>query len=344
MARHLSTTRTFIVVAALRLASVACPHSADSVGLGGTCQWANASACVRNTSQCVVLPTGGASVDCGPAHQQCAQPFASAPRFHIMDRSGCGMNDPNGPFYDELHGMYHVFWQDHLALPRGGRGHGSIWGHAASKDLATWTMLPVALWNDRDWDDTALFTGSATIVDGNPVLMYPGMTQTYPGGDNLAIATPANRSDPLLKEWVKPSSGPMVNHTHADPTSAWRTEWGEWRLHDKSGQVYATQDPRFVSGFVRVPNYTIPNTGECSSLFPLPRCTPGAVCNATTAQPGPTHVHKHSTYADRTYRLRIDQMIVGTLTEAPPGKPGTWTSQGRHQEIDRTFYCTLSTH
>jgi sucrose-6-phosphate hydrolase SacC (GH32 family) len=247
------------------------------------------------------------------------------------------MNDPNGPFFDAKHSMYHVFWQDHLALPREGKGTGSIWGHAVSRDLARWTMLPVALWNDQAWDNQALFTGSATIVSGRPVLMYPGMTPDYPGGNNLAIATPANDSDPLLRDWSKPS-GPVANHTKYDPSSAWRTPYGEWRLQTLDGHVFSTQDAAFRSGFYRVDGYEIAGSGECSSMFPLPRCTPGAVCNASSAG-GPTHVHKRSTYADATYRLRVDNMIVGTLTEAPPGRAGNWTqSLGRMQEVDRTFY------
>ena len=54
--------------------------------------------------------------------------------------------DPNGPFYDELHGVWHLFYQDHLAKPAGGHGSGPVWAHAASHDLAHWTKLPIALW------------------------------------------------------------------------------------------------------------------------------------------------------------------------------------------------------
>ena len=36
----------------------------------------------------------------------------------------------------------------------------------ASRDLKKWVHLPVALWNDRIFDSSAIFSGSATVVDG----------------------------------------------------------------------------------------------------------------------------------------------------------------------------------
>ena len=32
------------------------------------------------------------------------------PKFHIKDLT-CDENDPNFPFYDEVHGMYHLMYQ-----------------------------------------------------------------------------------------------------------------------------------------------------------------------------------------------------------------------------------------
>ena len=85
--------------------------------------------------------------------------------YHVMDAS-CRMNDPNGPVYDSRHKMYHLFFQAHLALPG---GDGPVWAHVASRDLVHWARLPVALWNDRAYDSEAVYTGSATIVNGGIV-------------------------------------------------------------------------------------------------------------------------------------------------------------------------------
>jgi hypothetical protein len=74
---------------------------------------------------------------CGPGNQRCTP--GSEPKivytFHLADAS-CGINDPNGPFYDERHGMYHLMYQDHLALPQPSQGvalTGPTWGHWVSR-------------------------------------------------------------------------------------------------------------------------------------------------------------------------------------------------------------------
>ena len=43
-----------------------------------------------------------------------------------------------------------------------------------SRDFLHWTRLPVAIWNDKWYDAVAIFSGSTTIVDGKPVIIYPG--------------------------------------------------------------------------------------------------------------------------------------------------------------------------
>ena len=49
-----------------------------------------------------------------------------------------------------------------------------------SPDLR-WAHAPVAMWNGEGWYDVhALFTGSATVIDGTPVLMFPGVCDVYP--------------------------------------------------------------------------------------------------------------------------------------------------------------------
>ena len=55
-------------------------------------------------------PDGVTWAPCGPGNDQCGPPLTGGPQYHITDRS-CGMNDPNGPFYDEKHGVYHIMYQ-----------------------------------------------------------------------------------------------------------------------------------------------------------------------------------------------------------------------------------------
>jgi hypothetical protein len=79
---------------------------------------------------------------------------------------GCRMNDSNGPMYDPVHDMYHLFYQ--YQTPR-------MWGHAASRDLVDWEQLPMALTRQRSYDEHGDFSGSATVLDDaalTPVIRY----------------------------------------------------------------------------------------------------------------------------------------------------------------------------
>eukprot|EP00294_Goniomonas_avonlea_P016037 CAMPEP_0114543504 /NCGR_PEP_ID=MMETSP0114-20121206/2390_1 /TAXON_ID=31324 /ORGANISM="Goniomonas sp, Strain m" /LENGTH=606 /DNA_ID=CAMNT_0001727845 /DNA_START=18 /DNA_END=1838 /DNA_ORIENTATION=+ len=263
---------------------------------------------------CVVLATA-AGPPYGPGHEECGPLFGrDAPQFHVRDTS-CAENDPNGPFYDATHGVYHLFYQDHLAESHGGVGKGPDWGHAVSKDLAHWAHLPVALWNDQWYDLAAVFTGSTTIVDGKPVIVYPGICdKSHEGcetGTALAIAVPENPSDPLLTNWTKPSYNPVVNNTQRDPSTAWQTSDGEWRLTTYDGLVYNSWN--FVHWEHLGTNPIFP-VGECPSLFPLPRVCPG--CDEGFKGTLPSHVHKCSHDGD--------WMQVGSYIEGPANTTGRW--------------------
>jgi sucrose-6-phosphate hydrolase SacC (GH32 family) len=91
----------------------------------------------------------------------------------------CAENDPNGPLWDPVHKVYHLFYQDHVSQARNGSDgkpmtgtHGPDWGHAVSKDFVHWTHLREAIWNGPQWYDLhAIYTGSATIVNGSPVII-----------------------------------------------------------------------------------------------------------------------------------------------------------------------------
>ena len=78
----------------------------------------------------------------------------------------------NGPFFDEVHGIYHLFYQDHLAMNQSSVGIGPVWAHVVSRDLARWARLGVALWNDQWYDKRAVFTGSVTTVGSKPYIIY----------------------------------------------------------------------------------------------------------------------------------------------------------------------------
>lgn len=267
------------------------------------------------TTDCVGGP-------CGPAHQQCGPIFGQdTPQFHVRDAS-CAENDPNGPFY--WNGAYHHFYQDHISIAP---GRGPDWGHAISSDLVTWAHLPVAIWNDQPYDSVAIYTGSATLVDDKPVIVYPGLCtkDQWAGcvtGTLLAIALPEDLSDPLLTNWTKPSYNPIVNNTQRDPTSSWQEPSGEWRMTSYDGSVYASMD---FQKWYRINGSSGFTTGECPSFFPLPGSSPRL---------GATHVFK-SSFGGK------DNMQVGRYIPGTPGQPGNWTPLTDFRIIDvGDFYAS----
>lgn len=218
--------------------------------------------------QCTTAGSGTECGRCGPGCEQCGPPPPGArvtldgSRFHINGGS-CQINDPNGPFFDPKHGVFHVFNQYHNAQPSPQlNGSASVvWAHHVSRDLAHFATMPVALWNDRPWDATGLPTGSATVLDNGEVrIVYPGgcdcafasckwSCQASPGsgsgpngehgGSTYAVALPANASDPLLTRWRKPRYNPVfpqstkrddANQVYADSSTAWKTPHGEYRF------------------------------------------------------------------------------------------------------------------
>ena len=236
------------------------------------------------------------------------------------------MNDPNAPFYDARTGLYHLFYQAHVSMPLPASlpGHfspGPTIGHAVSADLVRWAQLPIALWNSEAYDLMAVFTGSATLVGGEPRLIFPGICQTgaawplWPGGCATYFdAAAANASDALLTDWTV--ARVIANRTGADPTGAWRTAAGEWRFAGSHGTVYSADTwggawhesptPVFMP-----PTYNDSKAGiSCGDLFPRPRPCDGC---APAAPSDPTHVYK-------------------LLIEGPDGEGGDWFWFGNYSD------------
>ena len=78
-------------------------------------------------------------------------------------------NDPNGLVYYD--GYYHLFYQHH---PYSNYWSDMYWGHARSKDLAHWELLPICLFPDEEWG-------------GGAGYMWSGTAYEYRKGDSAAI-------------------------------------------------------------------------------------------------------------------------------------------------------------
>jgi len=120
-----------------------------------------------------------------------------------------------------VHDKYHLMYQ--YQTPR-------MWGHAVSDDLVNWQQLPMALMRQNDYDSGGDFSGSATVLDDadrTPLLTVSSKTNTV-----IFVAVPANRSDPLLTEWVLPAYNPIYETKARDPTEVMKTSAGRYRIAD----------------------------------------------------------------------------------------------------------------
>lgn len=72
-------------------------------------------------------------------------------QFHYSPEKNW-VNDPNGLFYDDSTGLYHMYYQYN---PKGNEWGNLSWGHATSKDLIHWTEQDVAIpmLENQDWED-----------------------------------------------------------------------------------------------------------------------------------------------------------------------------------------------
>lgn len=91
------------------------------------------------------------------------------PKFHFSTPKGW-CNDPNG--FSQFGGNIHLFFQHHPYSTQWGPMH---WGHAVSKDLLHWQMLPIALSPTSPADSQGCFSGTAITKAGRHLLVYTGV-------------------------------------------------------------------------------------------------------------------------------------------------------------------------
>ncbi|KAM0823257.1 hypothetical protein ACQ4PT_070984 [Festuca glaucescens] len=167
--------------------------------------------------------------------------------FHFQPEKNW-MNDPNGPVYYK--GWYHLFYQYNP--------DGPIW---ATRSRSA-TVLP----------------------DGRIVMLYTGSTNASVQVQCLAF--PSDPSDPLLTNWTKYESNPVLyppphvgEKDFRDPTTAWYDgSDGMWRIvigskdnrHAGMAMTYKTKN---FTDFELIPGllHRVPATGmwECIDLYPV---------------------------------------------------------------------------
>ena len=181
-------------------------------------------------------------------------------------------------------GWYHIFYQYN---PKGAVWGNIVWGHSVSRDLINWVALKPAIEPSIPSDKYGCWSGSATTLpDGTPAIMYTGVNRPDVNYQVQNIAYPRNKSDPLLREWVKPSHNPIivpksgVNATQfRDPTTAWRHADGDghWRLLIGSlegaargvAYVYRSRDFKRWTRVRRPLHSAATGMWECPDFYPL---------------------------------------------------------------------------
>ena len=134
-------------------------------------------------------------------------------------------------------------------------------------------------------------------------------------------------------------TNPILHNTGDDPSTVWKTEHGEWRVvgnqacHPEGGHpIYGSMD--FVQWY-KV-GCTSLSAGECPSLFPLPKLTPGSERYLETHGGLPNYVHKAGAGPDKVQ--------VGTWRDGQPGPEGlgtvgTWTQLPDSREMNLDMYA-----
>ena len=158
----------------------------------------------------------------------------------------------------------HVFY---LQAPRslgdpGLRHHGATIGHARSRDLREWEVLPDALGAGApgEWDDLATWTGSVLRHDGSWFLFYTGASRAEQGTvQRIGLATSGDlvtwhrrglvlEADP---RWYE-TRGPGAPDEHwRDPWVAVDEERGGWDMLVTARAKDGTSDARGVIGHAR---------------------------------------------------------------------------------------------
>ncbi|KAL6598516.1 hypothetical protein ACP70R_046215 [Stipagrostis hirtigluma subsp. patula] len=214
------------------------------------------------------------------------------------------INDPNAPMYYK--GWYHFFYQYN---PKGAVWGNIVWAHSVSRDLINWVALETAMVPSIPSDKYGVWSGSATTMpDGTPVIMYTGVNRPDINYQVQNIAFPTNKSDPLLREWVKPAYNPVIvpeagiNATQfRDPTTAWIAD-GVWRLLIGSvtgggrgvAYVYRSRDFRRWTRVRRPLHSAATGMWECPDLYPVPADGRRVGLDASVSGPRVRYVLKNS--------------------------------------------------
>jgi len=191
-----------------------------------------------------------------PARHLTDEPFRSV--FHHTPEAKW-MNDPNGMYYDEATGTWHLYYQYNPNATVWGPMH---WAHSVSRDLIHWEHLPIALYPDSlgtifsgscviDRENTAGFGKDAVIaiytqseyIGQNQSIAYStdgGMTFTKYIGNPVLMGDIADFRDPKVTRdgdhWLMTLACQQEIRFYAS------SDLKQWTLLSRFGEGYGNHD------------------------------------------------------------------------------------------------------
>ena len=196
------------------------------------------------------------------------------PQYHYAAAANW-LSDPNGLIWHA--GEWHLFYQYN---PQGEVWGHMSWGHAVSRDLATWEELPVALSEDSQG---AIFSGSAVIDHtGSAGFGADAMVAIYTNAvidgaphqtQHLAWSTDNGRS------WHKYAGNPVLDLGMADfrdPNVFWHAPTLSWIMavvlsNENNAQLYRSNDLKQWELLAEISGADAPGEiWECPLLIELP--------------------------------------------------------------------------
>ncbi|MBQ9429289.1 MAG: hypothetical protein IJU41_07085, partial [Clostridia bacterium] len=207
------------------------------------------------------------------------QKYADAyrPRCHVTPPENF-MNDPNGLFYNELTGEYHVFYQWN---PIGMVAGNQVWGHAVSTDLLNWTDCGIAI--DRPADGDCIYSGCAVVDKDNTSGLFGAdvapenrvvalYTVTGPFRQELAYSTDGGYT------FTKYENNPVIPSSayfsaFRDPKVQWIAEKGLWLMVVAGGPAELYTSPDLIHWTSQGTMSYLDGTtieSECPMLLALP--------------------------------------------------------------------------
>jgi beta-fructofuranosidase len=146
--------------------------------------------------------------------------------------------------------------------------------------MVHWIRLPIALTPDQPYDINGVWTGSITLVNDIPVIIYTGISQAHT--QVQCQARPTNLSDPTLTNWTKSSFNPIITNPNGrDPATGFKDNENNYYLiygygtEDLGGQAVLFTSKDFLNWTYLHPIHSNHYGGfwECPDIFNLSNYT-----------------------------------------------------------------------